>query len=69
MGVGIGEIGGGAYVKDFSFIFIDGFEDSRVEYWRFGSRVDSNKQDDVGILDHFDLRVEQIVRAEIVWER
>lgn len=68
MDIRVGEICGSTDAEHFSFIFIDGFKDARVEDWSFSPGVDTDKQNHISIFDHFDLRIEQVVGTEIVWQ-
>jgi hypothetical protein len=66
MGVLVSEICWCTDAEDFSFLFIDCFEDARVEYRGLSTGVYSYKENEVCIFNGLDLRVEEIVCAEVV---
>lgn len=61
MSVGIGEISRSPYVINLSLLLVYSLQDARVEDRCFGSGVDAYKQNEIGIFNAFDLRVEQVV--------
>ena len=59
MSIGVGEISRRANAIYLGFLFIDCFQYPGIEYRRLCPWIDSNKQDDISILDTLDLRIEQ----------
>jgi len=66
MSVSVGQISWSTNIENFCFSFVDWFQDSWVENWSLSSWVYSNKKNHISILNHLNLRIEQIVRSEIV---
>ncbi len=61
MSVGISEISRSTNVIHLSLLLVYSLQDARVEDRCFGSGVNAYKQNEIGIFNAFNLRVEQVV--------
>jgi hypothetical protein len=64
----VGEVSRRADAEHLRPLLLGGLQDAGVEHGSFGSGVDSDQQDEVCVLDGLDLRVEEVVRAEVAAE-
>jgi hypothetical protein len=62
----VGEIGWCSDAEYFGFLFVDGLENTGIENRSLKPWVDSYKQNNVSIFDHFNLGVEKVVSSEVV---
>jgi hypothetical protein len=49
-------------------LLVDSLKNTRVEHWCFSSGVDSNQQNEISVFNVLDLRVEEVIRPEVVAE-
>lgn len=68
MSIGIGEISRSSNIINFGLLLINCLQDAWIEYWRLSPRIDSNKEDEISILNSLNLRVEQVVWSKVVVE-
>lgn len=66
MSVRVSQICRSSNTVDLSLVFADCLQNTGIKDWSLGTRVHSNKQNNVSVFDTFDLGIEKVVGAEVV---